>query len=175
MIKVFQEERWMCYKSTGKGSFGDDFADMRMLRLCGTGVAMGNGVEEVKKAADVVIGSNEEEGIAEYLASFRYGIQGEEKEKIDFSTITACGESCANCPKKANGICKGCIEADGYVPEWADSGRCKVHACTRVHNVQFCGICENFPCQQLTSLIHWNPNIVEHLSRLAKQYGEQDN
>lgn len=62
-------------------AFGDDFADMRMLQLCGTGVAMGNAVEEVKKAADVVIGSNEEDGIAEYLASFQDGIQGEEKMK----------------------------------------------------------------------------------------------
>ena len=46
---------------------------------------------------------------------------------IDFSTITACGECCSGCKKKMNGICKGCIEADGYVPEWSDSGRCKIH------------------------------------------------
>ncbi|MDE7415830.1 MAG: DUF3795 domain-containing protein [Lachnospiraceae bacterium] len=95
------------------------------------------------------------------------------KKKIDFTTITACGECCKGCPQKINGICIGCIEADGYVPEWAESGRCKVHACAGNHNVQFCGICDAFPCEQLTSIIHWNPNIAEHLSVLAKQYQEQ--
>lgn len=92
---------------------------------------------------------------------------------VDFTAVTACGECCTGCQKKAQGICRGCIEADGYVPEWAKSGRCKVHACTKLHNVQFCGLCSEFPCAQLTSVIHWNPNIVEHLHVLAKQYREQ--
>lgn len=48
-------------------AFGDDFADIGMLRLCGTGIAMGNAIEEVKSAADLTIGSNDNEGIAEYL------------------------------------------------------------------------------------------------------------
>ena len=48
-------------------SFGDDLADIGMLKLCGTGVAMGNAKEEVKQAADVTIGSNDEDGIAYYL------------------------------------------------------------------------------------------------------------
>lgn len=48
-------------------AFGDDFADMGMLQLCGIGVAMGNAIEEVKAVADRVIGSNDEEGIAKYL------------------------------------------------------------------------------------------------------------
>ena len=54
----------------------------------------------------------------------------------------------------------------------ADSGRCKVHECARKHNVQFCGICDEFPCEQLTSVIHWNPDIVEHLKALAREYQE---
>lgn len=48
-------------------AFGDDLPDIGMLRLCGTGVAMGNAVAEVKTAADVVIGTNDEDGIAKYL------------------------------------------------------------------------------------------------------------
>ena len=40
---------------------------MGMLALCGRGIAMGNAVEAVKEKADLVIGSNEEDGIAEYL------------------------------------------------------------------------------------------------------------
>lgn len=97
------------------------------------------------------------------------------EQKIDFTAITACGECCDGCRKKLDGICKGCIEADGYVPEWAESGRCKVHACARRHNVQFCGICDQFPCDRLTSIIHWNPDIVEKLSELAEKYREQHN
>ena len=48
-------------------AFGDDFADIGMLELCGFGVAMGNAIDEVKKKADLVIGSNDEEGIACFL------------------------------------------------------------------------------------------------------------
>ncbi len=50
-------------------AFGDDYADIGMLRLCGRGVAMGNAVTEVREAADLVIGGNDEDGIAEYLAA----------------------------------------------------------------------------------------------------------
>ncbi len=87
-----------------------------------------------------------------------------------FSTITACGESCAGCPKKLNGRCPGCIEADGYVPEWAESGRCKVHACTRDHHVPFCGLCAEFPCRDLPTLISWNPDIVKQMTALKNEY-----
>ncbi len=48
-------------------AFGDDFADIGMLKLCGCGIAMGNAIDEVKKAADMVIGRNDEDGIAEFL------------------------------------------------------------------------------------------------------------
>ena len=48
-------------------AFGDDALDIGMLKLCGTGVAMGNAIDAVKEAADVVIGSNDEDGIAKYL------------------------------------------------------------------------------------------------------------
>lgn len=48
-------------------AFGDDYADIGMLELCGLGVAMGNAIDEVKNRADMVIGSNDEEGIALFL------------------------------------------------------------------------------------------------------------
>ena len=50
-------------------AFGDDLADIGMLRMCGTGVAMGNALPEVKAASDITIGSNDEDGIAYYLDS----------------------------------------------------------------------------------------------------------
>lgn len=96
------------------------------------------------------------------------------QQKIDFSAITACGECCNDCRKKADGICKGCIESDGYVPEWADSGRCKVHACTREHNVIFCGLCAEFPCSELNKIVHWNPDITRQQEKLAAEYHIQN-
>lgn len=48
-------------------AFGDDLADIGMLKLCGTGIAMGNGRDEVKKVADKVIGSNDENGIEIFM------------------------------------------------------------------------------------------------------------
>ena len=94
---------------------------------------------------------------------------------VDFSTITACGECCVSCSKKIDGSCPGCIEADGRVPEWAESGRCKIHACARNHGVQFCGLCELFPCEKLPKMIPWNADIVNHLSALRDEYWKQKN
>lgn len=51
-------------------AFGDDYADIGMLKLCGVGVAMGNAIDEVKAAADSVIGDNDHDGIADYLKSY---------------------------------------------------------------------------------------------------------
>ena len=50
-------------------AFGDDYADIGMLQLCGQGIAMGNAIDEVKEKADLVIGSNDEDGISDYLES----------------------------------------------------------------------------------------------------------
>ena len=49
-------------------AFGDSENDIPMLRAAGTGVAMGNADPEVKKAADIVTDSNNEDGIAHFLA-----------------------------------------------------------------------------------------------------------
>ena len=48
-------------------AFGDDLVDLGMLRRCGLGAAMGNAVPAVKEAADIVIGTNDEDGIALFL------------------------------------------------------------------------------------------------------------
>ena len=48
-------------------AFGDDYADIGMLKLCGIGVAMDNAVQEVKDIADDITLSNEEDGVAAYL------------------------------------------------------------------------------------------------------------
>ena len=89
---------------------------------------------------------------------------------IDFTKITACGECCVGCKKKDDGLCEGCIETDGHCKEWAESGQCVIHKCAKEHSVQFCGLCNEFPCEDLPKKIHWNPNIIEHLTALAKAY-----
>lgn len=89
---------------------------------------------------------------------------------LDFNLITACGECCTECKKKLEGICPGCIEADGRVPEWAESGMCRIHACCKKHHAKFCGFCEEFPCEELPKMISWNPDIVEHLKKLAAKF-----
>lgn len=41
-------------------SFGDDFSNIGMLKLCGKGIAMGNAINEVKQAADDITLTNNE-------------------------------------------------------------------------------------------------------------------
>lgn len=53
-------------------SFGDDYADIGMLKLCGKGIAMGNAIEEVKSVSDIIIGDNDGDGIAHYLTEILF-------------------------------------------------------------------------------------------------------
>ena len=48
-------------------AFGDDFSDIGMLKMCGTGVAMGNAIPEVKAAADFIAESNNDDGAAKFI------------------------------------------------------------------------------------------------------------
>ncbi len=50
--------------------FGDNYNDMEMLRYAGLGVAVENGVEELKKNADYITGSNNEDGVAKAIEKF---------------------------------------------------------------------------------------------------------
>ena len=47
--------------------FGDGYNDLTMIKFAGLGVAMANSVDDVKKYADYVTLSNDEEGIYECL------------------------------------------------------------------------------------------------------------
>lgn len=49
---------------------GDGGNDLQMITHAGLGIAMGNAVPEVKAAADVVVASNDDGGIAEVFARF---------------------------------------------------------------------------------------------------------
>jgi len=48
-------------------AFGDDLNDIDMLECAGTGVAMGNALNEVKQAADDICKTNDEDGLAIWI------------------------------------------------------------------------------------------------------------
>lgn len=47
--------------------FGDDYDDIEAIRRCGTGVAVSNAIPDVLAVADVIIDSNDEDGVARYI------------------------------------------------------------------------------------------------------------
>ena len=50
--------------------FGDNYNDMEMLQYAGLGIAVDNGVKELKEIADYVTGSNNEDGVAKAIEKF---------------------------------------------------------------------------------------------------------
>lgn len=51
-------------------AFGDEKNDLHMIDYAGIGVAMGNGVDDVKNIANHVTKTNEEDGVAVFLADY---------------------------------------------------------------------------------------------------------
>jgi hydroxymethylpyrimidine pyrophosphatase-like HAD family hydrolase len=49
---------------------GDGFNDLTMIKYAGLGVAMANAREEVKKCADYITASNDEDGVALAIERF---------------------------------------------------------------------------------------------------------
>lgn len=54
-------------------AFGDSFNDVSMLKAAGLGVAMGNARQPIKIAADVVTGTNNEDGVAQIIERYCLG------------------------------------------------------------------------------------------------------
>lgn len=50
--------------------FGDELNDLEMVSDCGVGVCMGNGNPQLKAKADYVTGSNNEDGIAQFIEAY---------------------------------------------------------------------------------------------------------
>jgi hydroxymethylpyrimidine pyrophosphatase-like HAD family hydrolase len=48
-------------------SFGDDFNDVKMLRKCGTGIAVANAIDDARAAADFLCDTNDNDGVAKWL------------------------------------------------------------------------------------------------------------
>ena len=51
-------------------AIGDGYNDLSMIKFAGLGVAMGNAQEPVKKAADYITLSNDEDGVAVVVERF---------------------------------------------------------------------------------------------------------
>lgn len=51
-------------------AIGDGYNDLSMIKFAGLGIAMGNAQEPVKKAADYITLTNEEDGVAEAIRKF---------------------------------------------------------------------------------------------------------
>jgi Cof subfamily protein (haloacid dehalogenase superfamily) len=51
-------------------AIGDNYNDMLMLKTAGLGIAMGNAPDEVKLAAKVITGSNEQDGVGRAIRQF---------------------------------------------------------------------------------------------------------
>lgn len=47
--------------------FGDDQDDIEPIKMCGLGIAVSNGIDEVKVAADYVTESNDADGVAKFI------------------------------------------------------------------------------------------------------------
>ncbi len=48
-------------------AFGDDFMDIEMIEKCGIGIAMENGIEEVKAKAKYICGRNDVDGVSKWI------------------------------------------------------------------------------------------------------------
>lgn len=87
----------------------------------------------------------------------------------DFSRLTPCGECCDGCQKKETGHCSGCLETGGHCEEWNASGVCPTFACCKEHDVPFCGLCPEFPCDHLP-MLKWRPDCIRELTELSEAY-----
>jgi 5-amino-6-(5-phospho-D-ribitylamino)uracil phosphatase len=61
--------------------FGDDINDIEMFELAGRAVAVSNALDEVKRRADVMIGSNEEDSVARFIQSEWINLMEGKREK----------------------------------------------------------------------------------------------
>ena len=76
---------------------------------------------------------------------------------IDPFLLTVCGRYCGNCIwyfDKKESTCPGCSVHEGH-PAW---GECEIYSCVNKHQIDHCGLCDEFPCDLLVNYFnHDNP------------------
>ncbi|MBD5141516.1 MAG: DUF3795 domain-containing protein [Ruminococcus sp.] len=92
---------------------------------------------------------------------------------IDFSKITPCGGDCRSC-EHFGAECEGCLKNGGKCVHMWENG-CKIFACCEKHNVKFCGLCGEFPCDYVkTNITKWDSGAIERLERLGTEYRKRE-
>ena len=51
-------------------AIGDSYNDISMIETAGVGIAMGNGVQEIKEIADFITDTNENDGVAKAIKKY---------------------------------------------------------------------------------------------------------
>lgn len=87
MTAIFRLAAHFGIDVSGLVAFGDDLNDEEMLRGCGVGVAMGNGISRVKEIADFICDTNDNDGVAKWLE--QYLLAGDPRESWNGSAPTA--------------------------------------------------------------------------------------
>lgn len=91
-------------------------------------------------------------------------------ERMNFNDITACGGNCTGCSHYTAGECIGCNNNGGHCVSMWENG-CAICACCREHQVPFCGLCKEFPCDWIvTKLGEWDARGIHRMGQLAEQY-----
>lgn len=62
--------KYFCIPLTQIIAFGDDVNDIDMIKIVGTGIAMGNAVPGLKKVADYITETNDNNGIASWINKY---------------------------------------------------------------------------------------------------------
>lgn len=70
-IAAILKETHLSFSSVA--AFGNDFNDIEMLQKCGIGVAVSNGIDRAKRAANFICDSNENDGVAKWIVSHVIG------------------------------------------------------------------------------------------------------
>lgn len=93
---------------------------------------------------------------------------------IDFSKITPCGGDCRDCKHFKSGVCEGCLKNGGKCVHMWENG-CRVFECCEKHNVKFCGLCGEFPCDYVkTNITKWDSGAIERLEMLEAEYRKRE-
>ncbi len=88
---------------------------------------------------------------------------------MDFNNITACGGDCTGCRYYQHQECEGCNKNGGECIKMWSKG-CQICKCCKEHNVLFCGLCIEFPCECLKNTLTWEKDGTEHLKKYAEEY-----
>lgn len=70
-----------------------------------------------------------------------------ENKIIDKKLLGKCGFYCGACPTYIKGGCRGCEEEH-------TTGDCFTNDCVKEKKLNFCGECENFPCDTIMTEPH---------------------